>query len=146
MEQIENYLNEYEELWHEISKYDSLYPCGDVAMNIINEKDYYGFNFSKHRKVYEIFFAGSNNFFPAICNVINEKIIDQYPIYIFDLASDNNSSYVGNFKYFITELLKDHISKSKSKKYIKIAKEALCDANVFSNNVITKKYVLCLNN
>ena len=144
-EQINEYLEEYEDLWQEIGSSDSVLPCLDITMDIINENNYYGCDFSGKQQVYRLFHTGASNYFPGICNVNKIESIDKRPIYIFDIASDNRCEYVGNFKYYMTTLLKDYLSKNPKKKYRKYALEALAILDHFSNIVHNKKYILVRN-
>ena len=90
MEKINTYLENYEDLWQQISETDSVLPCGDISMSKIDESNFYGGDFSGTKSVYPIFFTGSSNYFPAICNCTNnkeEEEMDSCPVYIFDIAS-----------------------------------------------------------
>lgn len=109
--QITNYLNEYQDLWWAISYVGGALPCMDASMDLIDEPEYYGVDFSCEKAVYSLFFTGSSNYFPGI-HVINDDKITESPIYIFDLASSDNDSVspVGNFKTYISMILNDFIN------------------------------------
>lgn len=112
----------------------------DLAGDFIDEKYYYGWDFSNKQKIYQIFFTGADNYFPAIANCSDAAKMDQYPVYVFDLASGGELTYVGNFKHYMTKILKEFIKKSDHAEHYSEAKQALKDLNVFSDKIINKKY------
>lgn len=142
MNKIKEYLERYEDLWHEISSTESLLPCMDLAMDKIDENNYYGFDFSGDKSVYMLFFTGASNYFPAICNCTDENNMDACPIYIFNLASNKPSEYIGNFKEYMTILLNGFIQEEDSEE----AKMALRDLGTFTDRVINKVYRIHINN
>lgn len=82
----------------------------DISLDLIDEDDYHGANFTNNKKVYMLFYTGSLNYFPGIW-IGNDNIdfLDSMPIYIFDLsASDENIiEPIGNFRHYIEKLLND---------------------------------------
>ena len=131
---IVNYLNTYEDLFSEMSNHDPPLPVMDVSMKLINEKDYYGCNFSKNN-MYMLFFTGQSNYFPGIYIVKNVNL-DECPIFIIDTSSKNEPIYVGNFRKYIKTLLKWF---SEIKKDNKKIKDAQLDLNMFSNKIFDIK-------
>lgn len=143
--EIKKYLEEYEDLWQKISMTECSLPCMDLAFNIIDEDNYYGFDFTDDKKVLMLFHTGQSNYFPAFCNIEITKSLDECPIYIFDAASDIHSEYIGNFKYYISVLLNEFINKNVNKKSIKEAKNALSELDKFSSKVEFQKYKVMRN-
>jgi hypothetical protein len=131
LKQIEKFVQTNEDLFQKISELDPPLPTMDASMDLINEKDYYGIDFTKN-PVYMLFFTGSSNYFPGILPIENIPL-DQCPIYIFDIASDNQPSFEGNFKKYISTLLKFYIKKTGDKKSKKLLKSL---NKKFSDNVI----------
>lgn len=132
---MEDFLDEHQDLWHYISDNDlSHYPCYDMDMEPIDEEDYYGYNFSGKNRVIRIFYMGASNYFPAIKCGENDHDMDKYPVYIYDLQSDNPEEPTGlNFKQYIKSILNDAL---KRKKNIKKIKNALQDVEQFSDDLI----------
>ena len=75
-----------------------------------NPKDFFGCDFSGDRNVFQIFFTGASDYFPAIHRKKGEKL-DEQPVYIFDVADLDESGQVEslhmNFKQYILATL-DH--------------------------------------
>ena len=143
---IRKYLEKYQKLWWYLN--DKISSSNiDVDCTIVEEDDFYGFNFSNSQKVYRLFFTGSDNYFCAIPiydrDISNINNLDEWPIYCFDLSSPKTLTFVGNFKTFIKEdlckflhLCKNKIIKVKPSIY-KMANDALKEINLFSDNIIT---------
>jgi len=140
MNKIEKYLYKYEDLWYKISDNDTEYPIMDIALNEIDENDYYACDFSRNNKVMMLFFAGSSNFFLGIwigeSNYKNQ--LDQHPIYLFDLSSDtNNFECIGNFRTCMEIILTEQLNKKNiDKEMLKEIKSAYKDLDVFSRNIL----------
>lgn len=99
------------DLWQKISQLDcSDLPCMDISLNLIDEDDYYGVNFTNNKKVYMLFYTGSTDYFSGIW-IGNDNIdfLDSMSIYIFDLSVSNENIIepIGNFRYHIEKLLND---------------------------------------
>jgi len=123
---IKKFMLEFQELWYNIENIINNNPniiSGEVVCEFIDEsdenpEDYFGYNFTKKNKVYNLFFSCSNITFPAIYvgeydkDYIN-KNLDKLPIYIFDLENDYNTElyYYPNFYYYIKTLL-DYFTKN----------------------------------
>lgn len=136
---MEEYLEKYELLWGEIDQHDPPLPCMDLAMNLIDECDYYGLDFRGEKKVYMLFFTGQSNYFPGI-NVRKGEAIDESPIYIFDIASFEKPELIGNFKTYIKTLLDNFIANSGDEQsdFLIDAKQALLELDQFSNTLSRK--------
>ena len=145
MDAITDYLENYQELWYSIDDDKNMprtWPMYDVIMEKCDEDDYYGCDFSGNQKVYQFTFTGQSNYFPGICNVDDVDEMDKYPVYVFDLASNNPCVYIGNFKQYMTLILENYINCNPSKKLMKTAQSALNDLSDFSDEVRSKKYKL----
>lgn len=142
-ELISAYLEDHETLWQIIDEYEPCLPLMDLSMELINEDNYYGYDFTGEKQVYQLFFTGSSNYFPGIyCTGTNK--LDECPIFIFDLPVPN-IEYIGNFKLYMTTVLKDFLKKkvkNKHNKYQSEAEEALNELDIFSDKVKYKKYKL----
>lgn len=143
-----------DEFWQELAEqeHDAPLPCMDAAIDLIDEKDYYGCDFSGDRQVVQIFFTGSSDYFPAAwlgnascSNIEEQEDIDEYPIYVFELSSNDNDlpiDCVGNLKTYLLTLL-DFVNNNKmrfSEKLVlkacelrKTVQETLSDNLVHSN-------------
>ena len=142
VKEIEEYLEEHESLWQTIAETEPCLPCGDLGFDVLDEENYYGFDFSKNN-VRRMFFLGASNYFPAFCNINKVKSLDQCPIYLFDAESDTPYEYVGNFKHYISIILNEFLNRKKIKKSdAKEAKEALLELEDFSDKVSLKEYEL----
>lgn len=149
MQKVQYYLENYQDLWWELSQKDACLPCMDVTMDMVDEEDYYGCDFTGKRQVIELFFTGSSDYFPGffIGKDNYEDNLDQYPIYIFDLSSDEPVELIGNFKTYMTKLIEGYLENYKLGKFVKMAKTALMELDQFSNKMIQKEeYVLKINN
>ena len=141
--QINEYLYNYEDLWREVAQHEPELPIMDPAMDMIDEPDYYGYDFTGDKSVYMLFFTGQSNYFPGIHVKKGDKI-DQSPIYIFDLQSDQKPLLIGNFKTYMKKLLDDFISnyhldgQNSQQSYIDyfaMAKQALLELEQFSDTL-----------
>lgn len=105
------------DLWQKISALEcSNLTCMDISLDLIDESDYYGVDFSNEKKVYMLFFTGSSDYFPGIwLGNFNIEFLDSIPIYIFDLSDlDNNKSEpIGNFRFYIETLLDNFLNQYK---------------------------------
>lgn len=144
-EKMNEYLEDYEDLWQEICDLTPVLPIMDLGMNIIDEDDYYGCDFSGDKKVMMLFFTGQSNYFPGIY-IGNRKYkneLDKLPIYIFDLASDNQVEYIGNFREYMTKIFDELLErKDLDVDFRKRIKEAAADIQQFSKESIKYKYNL----
>ena len=109
MDKISEYLEKYQDLWTHMNDYNCF--CMDIAMNIIDESDYYGVDFSGNKKVVQIFFCGQSDNFQCIWIGNHAKnILDQLPIYEMDLSpADEKFESKGNFKTYMTTMLNDFL-------------------------------------
>jgi hypothetical protein len=144
---IIQYLEKYEELWYEITEKElgCAEQCGDIAMNIIDETEYYGIDFSNNKRVIQLFFIGSSDCFPAIvfplCKPNKQKLnLEEYPIHFWDLSSNDLKTTVSkNFKEYMTNMLTSYLLISPTNKE---AKRALAELSKFSNVCISYEYKL----
>jgi hypothetical protein len=138
---IKKYLETYSHIWDVNGQYD-------IVMELISDS-VYGIDFSTH-PIYQIFFRGGDDFFPAIIPITKAKL-DECPIYDFDLGDNDGEriQYIGNFKTFIKELLEetekdlidDNVSEDYSqfmskKAYLKDIKHAKRELESFSDIVL----------
>lgn len=139
---INDYLESYEDLWHDINEWGNAeLPIMDISMDVIDEKDYYGSDFRGDRKVIMMFYTGQSNFFPGI-HCIKDVSLDECPIYIFDLASDSEPELIGNFRTYITTVLTRYMKSITSKR----ASKALSQLKDFSKTLVkVKPYKLKIN-
>jgi hypothetical protein len=144
---------QYGDLWQKIASMDNIttYPCMDAGLYYQNSIDNYGVDFSGDQKVYEIFFTGTSDYFPAIWSgTDDEEIIDQMPVYIFDLSNSDRSveKPIGNFRNYIEHILNNFLDVYKIQdEYMKDAIMYKKQIQVFSTNVINKgNYYLKINN
>lgn len=130
------------DLWQKISSMNlHTNPCMDIYLDIIDEDDFYGVNFTGKQKVYILFFTGSSDYFPAIWIGENdENKLDEMPIYILDLSSDNDTfECKGNFRNYIETILNDFIiTYKKDDEYMKDAKFLQEEVKKFSNHTFNK--------
>ena len=145
MNKIKEYLEEYEELWQEMSYHEIYLPVMDISLELIDDNDYYDCNFTGEKRLIELFFTGSSNYFPGFWvgqdDYAND--LDKYPIYIFDLGTNEDQlQFVGNFKTYMSRLLIDYLELDKCHELESIdeAKEALEKLDQFSDSLIEKGY------
>lgn len=107
MEKINEYLEKYQDLWWRINEHDLPLSCMDSACEMISENNYYGVDFRGDKRVYQMFFLGSSDYFPAIwIGDGSPDDLDKYPCYHLDLSTDTNKfEPIGNFKMYFTKLL-----------------------------------------
>jgi len=136
-----------EDIWQKINSAGSSYPVMDWGMEIVNEEDYYGADFSRDKAVYQIFFSGTSNYFPGIWVPKNDlENMEKYPVYIFDLQSgENEVNCVGNFRHFIEKVVHEFLDNYDQKdEYSSCANQLLLDLqNNFSNDLLRDdRYIL----
>lgn len=143
LKEITDLLVNYEHLFQNINDHETkAYPCMDVSLDLINELDFYGVDFTGEQQVHSLFFTGSSDYFPAIWlgeSNINE--IDQMPVYILDLSSSQDGTFesCGNIKQYVTQILDEILlCKKSSKKDKNDAKKLKILLEKFSDNVIDK--------
>jgi len=102
---IEDFLGEYQDLWWRINEYGPPLPCMDAVGAYVNDDDYYGYDITSEYDVFRLFFLGSSDYFPAICNIKNKRKADQYPVYMI-YADTGELEYVGNFRKYIRTILR----------------------------------------
>lgn len=123
-------------------------PCMDICGDIVSDINYYGCDFSQEKQVIKIFFTGTSNYFPGIWIKENQRI-DECPIYIFDLASSEDSfEPVGNLKTYLTTLLNFLLEQENVHPYyIAVAKKLMNKINTrLSDNLISNEiYKLKIN-
>lgn len=138
------------DLFQKITKScDSDFMSGDLEMELIDDPDYYGCNFTGDKKVYMLFFRGSSDYFPAIW-IGNDDInkIDQMPIYILDLScGEQQFEQMGNLKSYINDMLDEFLLEyNENDEYMKEAIELKKRIENLSNNLINKgDYILDIN-
>jgi hypothetical protein len=137
------------DIWQKISGMGlNPLPCMDISMDIIDERDYCGVDFSGTNKVCMLFFTGSCDDFPAIW-IGNDDIerLDEMPIYLLDLSCDEYTfKLIGNFKYYIEILLNSFVSAYDQRDiYMDTAELMISEIKNFSDNIIDKHdYILLL--
>lgn len=132
MDAIADYLDDYQDQWWD-QDIEYEYYVGDVGMNIIDEEDYYGCDMSGDQRVIMMFFVGHSDCFPAIW-IGNDDMsrLDEMPIYILDLSSDEHEfEPVGNFKQHMMVALN-------SMPDGEIKQQAIKGLDAFSDNMIDK--------
>jgi hypothetical protein len=138
MNKISTYLEKYDDLWMTMSDYECF--CMDIAMDVIDESNYYGADFSSNKKVMMIFFCGHSDCFQGIWigNLKYKKILDQLPIYEIDLScGDEKFQAKGNFKMYMTSMLNDFLDRYENMDiYYYYAVSALFDLNIFSDKIL----------
>lgn len=155
LRELETLLTKYQPLFDYITSFVEKYNidiplCGDVDLDLIDEKNYYGCNFTDEYKMCMLFFCGSSNYFPGIWigDVDAYDVeIDTYPVYILDLQCAPHNSVnesCGNVKQYITEIIETFITSPNAKKmYVLKALQLQKDLSVLSDNEIEKgEYVL----
>ena len=144
---MDDYLQTYQDLWWSMDDGVEV-PMYDVAMHLIGENDYYGCDFTGRQQMIMLFFTGSSDYFPGIWvgNDNYKNNLDEYPIYVLDLSSENDAEFIGNFREYMTYGLTNFIKNNPKHKRIKLANKALKDLEVFSTKCINKgKYVIKVN-
>ena len=145
VKKIEDFLGAYEDLWQKINEYGPPLPCMDAVGEYVNDNDYYGYNITGEYDVFRLFFLGSSDYFPAICNIKNKRKADQYPVYMI-YADTGELEYVGNFRKYIRTILRWALKKKElanERTEIEAAYEAAAE---FSTETIFVKYELKSNN
>jgi hypothetical protein len=153
IDDIAEYLENYDVLWLIISQNDPKYPLMDISCHMIDDNNYYGVDFSGENAVYELFFTGQSNYGPVICFPKNKKVsLDECPIYIFDATGDNIIEKIGNFKCYMSEIIKDFINKENIEIeedddndtifYKSMANEAFKKLDKFSDKMINYDYII----
>lgn len=91
-ELMRNYLNKLQGLFYKFYEYSEL-PIMDNSLEVIDDipEDYYGHNLTGKHKMIMLFYTGQSNHFPGILIGEHdyENCLDQLPIYIMDLSSDD---------------------------------------------------------
>lgn len=85
--EIADFLTKHQELFWNIGETEPPLPLMDAVASFIddNPKDFFGCDFSGDRNVFQIFFTGASDYFPARNCKKGEKL-DESPVYIFDIA------------------------------------------------------------
>jgi hypothetical protein len=100
--EIKDFLNEHEELWYKIDEHgENKLPLMDVDMEI-----------DKKTKVCKLFFTGDSDYFPGIHIMEKNIALDKCPVYVFDLQSDDPPELIGNFRNYMTIILKNYIKET----------------------------------
>lgn len=146
-EKVEIFLEQYQYLWWKMAKYCF---CMDVALDIIDEIDHYGCDFSGKQRAHKIFFCGNSDYFQFIWigDHKYKKILDQLPIYEIDLSGGEGSlKCEGNFRTYMTNMIKTFIKEyNRNDKYLTMANNALIDLKIFSKNIIHENdYIPAIN-
>ena len=137
--EIQDYLETYQDLWHTIEdKTNPSLPLMDVTMDLV-DVDHYDYDFSNTRAVCEMFFLGSSDYFPGFHLVDKKTPLDELPIYLFYVDSGDKPELIGNFRKYMTTILKDYIEESNNKKMKIEAKKALQELKSFSKKMIKSK-------
>jgi hypothetical protein len=149
LNEIESFIIDNEDIWQIICENDPPLPCMDIVATYINNSNHYGCDFTGKYDVFQIFFLGQSNYFPAICNIVDENKADKYPVYIINISNDEQLTYVGNFRKYIRTILKYCLDKSELetgdyslKEFRQRLREAYKDSNKFSKEIIFKEYKL----
>lgn len=144
---ISHMLFEYENLWQFFSYINAPLPCMDADFDVIDECDYYGCDFTGKHKMCMIWFTGQSNYFPGFWIGDNEldtiDNIDEYPIYIIDIAMDcgNQVQNTGlNIKGYINKLIEHCESVINSEDYIH--DETYCDIEKINNDIENLKNII----
>jgi hypothetical protein len=136
---IGEFLDNYQDLWWKINK-EYNYDCMDVVGDIVELDNHFGINFSGSRRVWQFFFMGQHNYFPFIWIGKDnyEETLDTFPVYIIDcIRSDNPLKCKGNFRTYMTNLIKKFLDEYRKKDgYRKKAIQALSDLQIFSEDII----------
>lgn len=107
--QMETYLGDHQPLFWDIADLDPPLPVMDPVGDYITREpeNYYGCDFSGDQNVFQLFFTGASNYFPAIHKKGGERL-DEAPVYLFDLQAWDGSRVENlhlNFKGYILRLL-----------------------------------------
>jgi hypothetical protein len=101
---IRDFMDRHQDLFWQLSELATCpLPCGDVAIDKVNEEDRGDLDFSQN-PVYSIFFLGSDDDFPAIL-IFNDVDLDQCPIFYIDPESEDRPVCIGNFRKYMETLL-----------------------------------------
>ena len=100
-QRIEDYLEDYTDLWNVFE--------GDISVEIIDDitsnktGGYYGWNLTGKYRMIMLFYTGQSNYFPGIWigQQNHDNDLEKCPIYICDIASDDEPKYMGNFKSYM---------------------------------------------
>lgn len=148
LDEISAFLEEYQDLWWVIDQNDPPYPCMDVVAEFINDKNCGGYDFTGKYDVFQIFFLGQSDYFPAICNIKDVNKADMYPVYEIE-TEGGRLTYVGNFRKYVRTILKYCLEKDDLecedcdlKEVRKWLKDAYKESEKFSKDVIDTKYKL----
>lgn len=129
MQKIESYLNKYDHLWWAIEMSKTVHmldknnthlqethlPCGQPICEIMDNPDFYSVNFSEDKQVFQLFFLGADNYFPAIwIGNKDTKNMDKYPVYLFNLNADQvpDDETDDNENSIANEIVDNSISKT----------------------------------
>ena len=133
-EEIECYLNNYQDLWWKICDTSPPYPMMDVDLELSDGEDLV--EMKNKMRVMKIFFAGDSTFFPAfwIGNDNFDDNLDQQPIFIIDFET-NEAEFCHNFKHYISKNIDHYLEENSDDTEAISAKNELC---LFSDNTIKK--------
>ncbi len=143
LDELKSLLGHYEHLFQNVHDYKTdARPCMDVALELINDADYYGVNCTGDQQLYMLFFTGSSDYFPGVW-IGNDDIdnIDQMPVYILDFSNSdcNDSESCGNIKQYVTQILDEILACEETSQTDKnYATELKTKLKKFSDNVIDK--------
>jgi len=115
---FEKFFNETEYIFNNAT------GCFDSQLLIIDDKDYYGHDFSEDNRVFMLAYWGASNYFPGIIiGDHKEGDWDKLPVYTFDLC-ERSFSHNGNFKTYFSDYAMELMSDG--------------DITLSSYNIITK--------
>ncbi len=140
-ERIEEFLHECQELFWELRELEVAWnPLMDVSFRMIDEENYYGVNFTGDQRVCELFFTSQSNYFPGIWVGQGDlEDIDKYPIYVFDIAGEEEPEPLGNIKQYITKILDECLASNKcTKETVKAILDLKKELDWLSDEVIEK--------
>lgn len=141
---IEEFLFDYEDLWYKIVEFGVSLPIMDIVLELIEEDNYYGCDFTNDKKMLQLFFTGQSNYFPAfwVGEDNYEKNLDMFPIYVIDICSEQPVELIGNFKNYMTIILTEYLKENVDED----AERALKDLVIFSDKIIKKPEFKLINN
>lgn len=117
-------------------------PIMDIDMNFVESYDdgRCSVDFSDEQQLCSIFFSGDCSYFAGIWIGNDEKyLLDQMPIYIIGLETDDEIETVGNFRKYIGDLLDEFIyDYDKQYEYFYTALLLQEKLKKFSQNIISK--------
>ena len=152
-ERIKAYQSKYAHLWCTIDAMSGCpLPLMDPAITELEydrtddaaSKTFMGFDFAGPRRVVQLWFLGTPEYFPAFWVGADHytQTLDRYPIYQFDLEMDTGDEPllpVGNFKQYMTTVLEWYLRQAAGDEpAVPLAQEALAGLREFSDETYPK--------